>query len=499
MNNCPSYVDHNYYGKKYGLYFKDKNGATEHYIKVGKEEGYFPNYETEIFFNKSINFDEKYYSKKYNIRENAKQHWINFGQKNNYYVNLCDENKTHHNCNCVDVNIIDYNIKKEMIDITDMTITDTCCKRSSTELHDDDSISCSCSACLNDELNISRIDKKKNTFVSETSIDHTINTSNNINMEDGNTIYEYNKQIESSHDHQEDSSDCKCSECAMPKKKLFTKNKINLNDNSSINNNFEEDEISYCDCQDSTCNVKKHNDNNSTIDNSLNKTIDNSLNKTKDNSNKYLQIEKNITNIRNYLSSCNIYLETYLKLMKNAYQCISDICNPDSNYLVYNTARVKLQTIMIEIDKFVSTSYHNKTIPLFYLPGKKAPTFIKFPFITSDITELPGDKYFKIHFMKLSLKHLKLESYKYTLLEQGDILTDKTSSIPPSNCPVGQTPSRNMYSTDELIKCWNINYHMSNLENALGRIIIEKEMIDNCINLLDIKCDLIEKLKNTNK
>lgn len=547
MNNCPSYIDHVYYGKKYGLFFRDDGSAMTHYIKIGKQEGYFPNQETEKYFNKLVNFDKSYYEKKYKIHNDTKKHWENYGQKLGYFVNKCDELNYHEcNCNCIDVHVVDHNIKRQLIDITDNMLTEThenisCCKSSDgTEI-------CSCSECLNNEINIRRID---NQIISDIVESSNIST---VEHNDGNTIYEYDKSIDSTFEsnnhtvdfnnkhkrvikHSTESSDCSCTECENKKNirdetncsctecinnetvvhlssecncsdciskntnvskniKLFTKNEQPDDDSSVLNNNFDNDKQhtteSYCDCQDSEC-VKNRN----IQSNKENSEQSNDLLVNSNNSLIYQAIEKNITNIQNYLSLCNNYIDAYLELMKNAYQCISDICNVDNNYIVYNSARVKLQTIMLEIDKFVMSSYYKK-IPVFYKSDdkKKTPTFIKFPLFIQKTKELTGDEYFKIHFMKLSLKHLKLDNYKLTLLQQNDILTSKTSPLPPSNCPVGQVPDKNMYDNDSLIKYWDRNYHMSIFENALSRIVVEKEIIDNCINLLNIKCELFNKIQ----
>jgi hypothetical protein len=222
---------------------------------------------------------------------------------------------------------------------------------------------------------------------------------------------------------------------------------------------------------------------------------------------------QNIINIKNYLNMCRIHLDKYITILKQAYQCLSDICNPCNNYMVYNAARVKLCIMMKEAENTVRSSFY-KDLPIFYNgtgvrsgTKSKPPTSIKFPMFvcTNDSVNkmiaknIGGDNaYFKIELMRISLRHLKLEKYCYPPLSQGDRISMNTSPIPPCDCPVGMTPKRDMYVEPELSKCWDMNYHLKQFKNAMYRVTMAKDILCNYSKLVEIKEELCYKIKIAN-
>lgn len=217
---------------------------------------------------------------------------------------------------------------------------------------------------------------------------------------------------------------------------------------------------------------------------------------------------QNITNIKNYLNMCQIHLDTYIIIFKQAYQCVSNICNSGSNYMVYNAARMKLCNMLKEAENIARTSYYND-LPIFYTKtGKvKSPSFIKFPLLVSMSENVNGmlaktigedHVYFKIRLMKVSVKCLKLEKYCYPVLNRGDKITSNTSPIPPCDHPVGKIPERQMYTDPDLIKCWDMSYHLRLFENAMYKITMTKEILNNYQKLIEIKEELCYKIKLAN-
>jgi hypothetical protein len=91
-------VDTVYYAQKYGLEFLNQREAIEHFLKIGKQKGYFPNRNMEIYYQKTLNFDPDYYRQKYHLqcsKDGARKHWEDQGIKDNYFVNICEETNTH--------------------------------------------------------------------------------------------------------------------------------------------------------------------------------------------------------------------------------------------------------------------------------------------------------------------------------------------------------------------------------------------------------------------
>jgi hypothetical protein len=213
---------------------------------------------------------------------------------------------------------------------------------------------------------------------------------------------------------------------------------------------------------------------------------------------------QNIINIKNYLNMCHIHLDTYLNILKQSYQCLSDICNPCNNYISYNAARVKLCNMLKEAENVVRTA-HCGDLPIFYKKQNvKSSSYIKFPFMicTNDMMNKflinnmgDGQAYFKVQLMKLSLKDLKLDHYCLPPLDKGEKISLNTSPIPPSNCPVGKVPDRNMYVEKEMIKCWDMNYHLTQFENALYKVTITKELLCNYSKMIEIKEEMFYKIK----
>jgi hypothetical protein len=226
-------------------------------------------------------------------------------------------------------------------------------------------------------------------------------------------------------------------------------------------------------------------------------------------------VYKNIINIKNYLNMCNIHLDTFLTLLKQAYQCLGDMCNPCSNYIVYNASRIKLCNMLREADNVVKTSHHND-MPIFYVrskssnkkkSGSKAYSHIKFPLMVSTDDSINNvlikdagydNVYFKMQLMKVSLDDLKLEKYCLDPLNSGEKMTNSTSPIPPCSCPLGKIPDHSMYSDSNLVRNWNVNYHLKTFENALYKVTMTKEILSNYTKLVDIKEEMCLKIKLAN-
>lgn len=91
-------VDTVYYTQKYGLEFLNQREAIEHFLKIGKQKGYFPNRCMETYYQKTLNFDPDYYRRKYLLtcnKDGARKHWEDHGIKHNHFVNICEETNTH--------------------------------------------------------------------------------------------------------------------------------------------------------------------------------------------------------------------------------------------------------------------------------------------------------------------------------------------------------------------------------------------------------------------
>jgi hypothetical protein len=105
MPSYSTHIDYEYYKNKYNpLHCNDKKSILEHYNKIGKQKGYFPNSSSEDYFCKNQNFDSKYYVRKYNLpyktKIEAREHWKNQGFKLNYFVNICEEQGEHNKILC---------------------------------------------------------------------------------------------------------------------------------------------------------------------------------------------------------------------------------------------------------------------------------------------------------------------------------------------------------------------------------------------------------------
>ena len=321
------------------------------------------------------------------------------------------------------------------------------------------------------------------------------NNTNIINDDEVTTITEYT-DIDVDMDSENDITSCECDEC-MGKQKHYMKI-----DDESIAEILVRDEIKLSKIHEkleAKADMQHH-------DNTIN--FDNYI------FDKHMEIVcQNITNIKNYLDMCNIHLDTYITILKQAYQCLSDICNPCNNYMVYNAARIKLCNLLREADTIIKNAYY-KELPIFYNSHRddkgnlvRCPTSIKFPlFICTDtsmnniLAHHIGSEcaYFKIQLMKVSLKHIKLEKYCKSPLSKGEKVSNNTSPIPPCNCPIGNIPDCNMYIDSDLRKCWDMNYHLNLFENALYRVTMAKEILCTYSNLIEIKEELCYKIKVAN-
>lgn len=618
MNNCSSHVDPIYYQSKYRLQFNNKKEAIEHYIRVGKQKGYFPNREMEVFYCKTLNFDPEYYKRKYSVIgdfQTIKRHWKLYGSKKGYLVNQCEEAGEHVKflCKCKVKNdsidkIHDFDSHQYDDQVTDVAKSDsdndpyifsekvvtkqvTKIDRQTESTQSNISSSCPSvpnlekdhSTCETQTSEISNSNTNNSSISSSNCIDYDkkktekvnnipngiklrLNKHNrfipNIVKQQKNSEKECGGKMESTHNTSDDDKNDKEIETKKEEIIKVVKKKLNKIDkrvnkksqedcdsferlfvdplydikNSNDTNesqtsdddvteehkNNDNDTNTTCSC--SNCIEEKnmlHNDHISSIhkDEIKLEKIQKKIKSNEDICNeeedmdKYIfdrhmeLVSKNMTNIRSYLNMCNIHLDTYITLIKQAYQCMSDICNPCNNYMVYNASRIRLTNMLKEIENTTRTSYY-KGIPIFYNNAdRKCPTSINFPLFVctnESVNKILRDNfgheqaYFKVQLMKLSLKNLKLDKYCYPPLNKGDVLTSNTSPIPPCNCPIGKTPERSMYLESDMIKCWDINYHLTQFENALYKVTMTKEILLNYSNLLDIKEELCYKIKVEN-
>ena len=186
----------------------------------------------------------------------------------------------------------------------------------------------------------------------------------------------------------------------------------------------------------------------------------------------------NLPEIKEYLNVCKTQLNIIQKLLQQCKQNIVAVCDPLSNYIIYNASRVKIQKILKEIHN-ISLITHNK-LPIFH--NKKTSSIIYPLFKTGDSKET-----FKIKLIKISLKQLKLEKYVLPSLNKNCIITHKTNIIPPSECPIGKKPSREMYTDEMYSKYWSASYHMQLMNDAIYYAQIQMELLENNITLLETK------------
>ncbi len=273
MNNCSSRVDVNYYTSKYGLDFCNKKAAIEHYIKKGKQKGYFPNRESEINYKKIMNFDPEYYKRKYSIigdNKTAVRHWKLYGCKNQNFINHCEELGVGvHNpiiCKCkiksfdVDKKDTDSNetYTTQITESVDTTDINTYTDRDKYIFSDKNTNFCTKSKSRS--KSISKVRSKgrskstsNNSYVPPTTRTFNISPKNNIKTYDSTNSTNYypsydKKQTKNSYIKDDviiqssdiQSSSCDCSECVG-------KNKINLSINfderSGINSECTEKNI----------------------------------------------------------------------------------------------------------------------------------------------------------------------------------------------------------------------------------------------------------------
>jgi hypothetical protein len=217
---------------------------------------------------------------------------------------------------------------------------------------------------------------------------------------------------------------------------------------------------------------------------------------------------KNIQNIKDYLGRSCIYLDSYIQILKDAYKCLSDIFNQRNSYISYNMFRIKLCNIMKEADNMTRISLFNN-LPIFYYSqsNKKSHSHIKFPLYvctdksSNNILEQNFGKnqtYFKVQLIKVSPKHLKLEQYCYPPLSKGEKVSHSTSPIPPCDCPLGNIPNRASRIEKNMMKYWDINYHLKRFESAMYRVTMAKEVLCNYSRTIELKEELTMKIKIVN-
>lgn len=256
-------------------------------------------------------------------------------------------------------------------------------------------------------------------------------------------------------------------------------NSVNANKFDTYENINKSDESS-CDCSDCM------NDNENTI-----------------NTNICTIITSNITNIKNYLNMCKTHVNIILKLLKRAQKHIIIICDPTTNYIIYDASRIKIHKLIKEINKITTFTLYNN-LPLFY---NKKTTSIKFPLFFCGVKTVDAileqcggidNNYFKISLVKISLSCLKLECYGLPLLEDNDVMTNNTNKMPSSKCPIGKKPPDTMYNGD-YSKCWTAGYHTKLFDDAIYYVSMINTKLDNSIELLETKILLFDKIIQNKK
>jgi hypothetical protein len=175
---------------------------------------------------------------------------------------------------------------------------------------------------------------------------------------------------------------------------------------------------------------------------------------------------------------------------------------------LYNAQRVRLSTMLREIDRLTSGSYCNN-VPIFYCKSTNPNMhkFVKFPvFVCTNsnmnkyLENMVGENqlYFKIPLMRLSLEDLRLTRYCTPPLARGEQMTHQTNPIPHDQCPIGTQPERNMYSDESLIKNWDIQTHLECFEKAIYKVTMNRELIRDYNNLMEIRKELYLKIKIQN-
>ena len=608
MNSILSLVDTVYYESKYGLEFNNKKEAIEHYIKIGKQKGYFPNREAEIFHYKTMNFDPEYYNHKYclNIDNNsAIRHWKLYGSKQGHYVNYCDEKDEHIKfiCKCkikespssysnisnkTYIEQLNEHLNDKFFELNKITSLDShhefifSEKDTGTKDHD---------KMVPNKLNEMRIHNSENQINDDEYKNQDDNQGNSEVIQDNQDNIEFNQGnsevIQDNTEFNQENSRCNQSlqlpnenyhvemTSTLPKqnmckikgimtknvksiydsKILMNKHKLNLNkynmvlkqnattdikySNNVVKDKFSEkcDKLQIDNTSQNSKNISDKSNNSGNepdgfdeisffeefIDNRYkivsNKKIKSSdgltiLTQEKSTVNKNIFdtqmdiIRQNISNIKMYLNMCNIHLDTYITLLKQANQYMTDICNSKDNYVMYNASNVKLCTMLKEAEKIIESAHYNN-LPIFYSkqPDIKPPNVIKFPLLLckNDIMNKfllnnVGNEnvYFKIKLMKVSLKYLRLEKYILQSLKINEKITNDSSPIPPSTYPIGETPQTDWYSDEKFIEYWNPNYHLTQFEKAIYKVTMAKESLCNYSKLLEIKEELLLKIKTAN-
>ena len=217
---------------------------------------------------------------------------------------------------------------------------------------------------------------------------------------------------------------------------------------------------------------------------------------------------RNIEYITKYIDICEHHVDSVITLFRESYKCLTDVCKPTDNYVLYNTARMKLQGYMKEIDNIIQNSNYDE-YPIFFNTKMRSKNLkcIKFPmFITTNnhvnmmLEKIVGkiQKYYKISLIKLSLNELNMQNYLLPLVEKGEIMTTKSNPIPPDDCMVNTNPPRNRYKESFLLERWDVKYHLQLFENALYRCAMYKELLNKANNVIEIKLSLCHKIKLNN-
>jgi hypothetical protein len=212
--------------------------------------------------------------------------------------------------------------------------------------------------------------------------------------------------------------------------------------------------------------------------------------------------------VNKYLNYCNIHLNSLIGIVKQAYACIPELGNNNSNYMLYNASRIKLCTMIKEMDKIIKNSkFENNLVFRAKNSDNNTIKYLKFPIFVSNNRKMNSffentigkeNMYFKIELVNVSLKSLKINKYILPPLSKNEIMTNNSNPIPPDNCVIGKEPDKNMYDNENLKKNWSINHHIDIFEKALYRCSMYRNIIDNYVNLLKIKKELCLKIKLDN-
>lgn len=202
--------------------------------------------------------------------------------------------------------------------------------------------------------------------------------------------------------------------------------------------------------------------------------------------NQYNLIDKNIETIIDYLKHCGLHIELIINILQQVYTTLTDISGP-VNYILYNASRVRISTLLSEIDNIIENASYNG-IPLLYSKLiKNCSHSIKFPIHKNTV--------FEIDLPKVSLSDLKLSDYTKQLLNKNECMTSKSNPLPQICFSIDNTVDKKYYNEHYLIKNFKIETHLDIVEKALYKVTMYLENINNYTKLILMKKELYLKLK----